>query len=97
MLVTAAVLKPDACASRRYGPGLRAGIRYVPEESVTASRLRLVLVLIAIILALGTKAPLPSCTTPVIVAVGTWPETNRAKSMARLRTKRTLKIFGVSI
>ena len=48
----------------------------MPDASVTVSRLRFVLVFVAVTFTFGTSPPLASWTTPVIVAVGTCADTN---------------------
>src|SRR5262245_38918390 len=75
-------LNPRASASSRYGPGFSAAIRKVPDSSVTTLRARLVSMLTAVTLTLGTSAPVGSLTTPVSTAVGTWAnDTPTANSM----------------
>jgi hypothetical protein len=62
----AASLKPSFSAVTRYVLTGSSGTEYAPRSSVVASRLRPVSVLVILIFAPDTRAPLASVTVPVI-------------------------------
>src|SRR5215510_6916073 len=73
------LLKPAYSAVRVYCPGAICGIAYSPLSFTVTLRLSLVPILVIVIIAPGTTAPVSSVTRPTIVA--------RTPCAARIDTK----------
>src|SRR5215831_21357485 len=76
------VLKPAYSTVRVYCPGASCGIAYSPLSFATTLRLSLVPILVIVIFAPGTTAPVSSVTRPTIVA--------RTPCAARIDTKNRI-------
>src|SRR5262245_55793282 len=87
------LLKPAYSAVRVYCPGAICGIAYSPLSFTVTLRLSLVPILVIVIIAPGTTAPVSSVTRPTIVArtpCAAEIDTNRRIATTPLRTQSIL-------
>src|SRR6266481_6941582 len=85
------LLKPVYSAVKVYWPGASCGIAYSPLSLTVTLRLSLVPVLVIVMLAPGTTAPLSSVTRPTIVArtpCAARTDTNSKSAVAPFRKNR---------